>query len=131
VHAERREANKTFQKTLERTKRQHWRDWLERAEDPDIWTAHRYTAAPAGDGGKSRIPVLKLMQDGQECLASTNKEKSKLLAKTFFPPKPLNDTPIHFIYPEPICTLGAISREQIKWQLAKLKPYKAPGLSRF
>jgi hypothetical protein len=112
---------------LEHTKRQHWRNWLERAEDPDIWTAHRYMAAPAGDGGKSRIPVLKLMQDGQEHSASTNKEKSKLLAKTFFPPKPPNDTPIHFVYPEPVCTLGAISREQIKWQLAKLKPYKAPG----
>jgi hypothetical protein len=127
VHVERHKANKTFQKTLERTKRQHWRDWLERAEDPDIWTAHRYTAAPAGDGGKSRIPVLKLMQDGQERSASTNKEMSKLLAKTFFPPKLPNDTPIHFVYPEPVCTLGAISREQIKWQLAKLKPYKAPG----
>jgi exonuclease III len=40
-HAERREANRAFQKTLEHTKRQHWRDWLEKAEDPDIWTAHK------------------------------------------------------------------------------------------
>jgi hypothetical protein len=127
VHAERHKANKIFQKTLECTKQQHWHDWLERAEDPDIWTAHRYMAAPAGDGGKSRIPVLKLMQDGQEHLASTNEEKRKLIAKTFFPPKPPNNTLIHFIYPKPLCTLGAISREQIKWQLAKLKPYKAPG----
>ena len=51
LHIEHQEANKVFQKTLERTKRQHWRDWLEKAEDPDIWTAHRYTSSPIGDGG--------------------------------------------------------------------------------
>jgi hypothetical protein len=126
-HTERRETNKAFQKTLEQTKWQHWQDWLERAEDPDIWTAHRYTTTPTGDGGKSRIPVLKLTRDGQEYNASTNEEKSNLLAKTFFPPKPPNDMPLHFVYPKPICTLGPISREQIKRQLAKLKLYKAPG----
>jgi hypothetical protein len=67
------------------------------------------------------------MQDGQECLTSTNKEKSNLLAKTFFPPKLPDNMPLHFVYNKPICTLGPISREQIKQQLAKLKPYKAPG----
>ena len=61
---------------------------MEKAEDPDIWTAHRYASAPAGDGGKTRIPMLKLTQDGQELAATTNKEKSNLLAATFFPPKP-------------------------------------------
>jgi hypothetical protein len=112
---------------LERTKQQHWQDWLERAEDPDIWTAHRYTTAPTGNGGKSRIFVLKLTQDRQEHIALTNEEKSNLLAKTFFPPKPPEDTPLHFVYPKPICALGLISKEQIKRQLARLKLYKAPG----
>ena len=59
-HKERREANKLFQRALENAKQQHRRDWLEKVKDPDIWTAHRYTATPAGDRGKSRIPVLKL-----------------------------------------------------------------------
>ena len=127
AHAERKDANKLFHKTLERTKRQHWRDWLEKAEDPDIWTAHKYTSTPAGDGGKSRIPVLKVTNSGQELSATTNEEKSKLLAKTFFPPRPQDDTPTHFVYPRPICDFDPISREQIKRQLAKLKPYKAPG----
>ena len=126
-HADRRAANKKFHKTLEYTKRQHWRDWLEKADDPDIWTAHKYTSSPAGDGGKSRIPVLKAAHSGQEVSATTNEEKSNLLAKTFFPPKPPDDTPLQFVYPKPICDFDPISREQITRQLAKLKPYKAPG----
>ena len=127
THKERKEANKTFHKALESTKRQHWRDWLEKADDPDIWTAHKYTSSPAGDGGKSRIPVLKAERNGQETTATTNKEKSNLLAKTFFPPRPLDDTPVQFVYPKPICDFDPISKEQIRRQLAKLKPYKAPG----
>jgi hypothetical protein len=65
-HKEWQEVNKTFQMIMESTKQQHWRDWLNKAEDPDIWTAHKYTSAPAGDGGKYRIPVLKADRDGQE-----------------------------------------------------------------
>jgi hypothetical protein len=94
IHKERKEANRLFKRTLERTKRQHWRDWLEKAEDPDIWTAHRYTAAPVGDGGKSRIPVLKITCDGQDSTASTNEEKASLLARTFFPPHPPSGPPL-------------------------------------
>ena len=52
-HEERQVANKTFHKTLEHTKRQHWQDWLKKADDPDIWTAHKYTSSPAGDGGNA------------------------------------------------------------------------------
>ena len=126
-HEEKCEANRLFHKTLKRTKRQHWRDWLEKADDPDIWTAHKYTSTPAGDGGKSRIPVLKLTRNGQEQTASSNDEKSSMLAKSFFPPRPPNDSPLHFVYPKPICDFDPISREQIRRKLAKLKPYKAPG----
>ena len=126
-HKERKEAHKIFHKTLERTKRQHWRDWLEKADDPDIWTAHKYTLAPVGDGGRSRIPVLKMTRNGRETTTTSNEEKSSMLARTFFPPKPQEDVPLHFVYPKPISDIDTISREQIKRQLAKLKPYKAPG----
>ena len=127
THAERKEASKKFHRSLEHTKRQHWCDWLEKADDPDIWTAHKYTSSLAGDRGKSRIPVLKAERNRQETSATTNEEKSKILAKTFFPPRPLDDTPLQLVYPKPICDFDPISREQIKRQLAKLKPYKAPG----
>ena len=126
-HTERREANKIFHKTLESTKRQHWRNWLEKADDPDLWTAHKYTSSPAGDGGKSRIPVLKTANSSQEVSVTTNEEKSIMLANTFFPPRPPDDTPIQFVYPKPTSDSDPILKEQIKRQLAKLKPYKAPG----
>ena len=127
IHEERKVANRAFQRTLEHTKRQHWRDWLEKAEDLDVWTAHKYTSSPAGDGGKSRIPVLKLTRDAQETTANSNEEKASLLARTFFPPSPPNDSPIHFVYPKPIDNPAPIRKDQIRRQLARLKPYKAPG----
>ena len=127
LHRERKEANKQFHKTLEHTKRQHWRDWLEKADDLDIWTMHKYTSSPAGDRGKSRIPVLKVTHNGQEVNVTMNEEKSNVLAKTFLPPRPPEDMPIQFMYPKPICEFEPILKEQIKRQLVMLKPYKALG----
>ena len=98
-----------------------------KADDPDIWTAHKCTASPVGDGGKSRIPVLKLTHNGQELSVTTNEDKSSMLANTFFLPRPPENSPIQFIYPKPVCEFDTIFKEQIKAQLAKLKLYKAPG----
>jgi len=59
VHARRKEAAKQYARMLKRTKDQHWRSWLERAEDLDIYAVQRLISAPASDGGKVRIPALK------------------------------------------------------------------------
>ena len=91
VHGEHVSAAKNYRKTLEQTKTQHWRDWLENAEDPDIWAAHRLTSSSCGDGGKSRIPALKYAANGEEATASINADKGRLLAKGFFPEKPPSD----------------------------------------
>jgi hypothetical protein len=29
---------------VEISKQNHWREWLEKAEDPDIWMANKYTS---------------------------------------------------------------------------------------
>lgn len=71
--------------------------------------------------------MLKLMRNGQESMASTNKEKSVMLASTFFPPRPPDEEQLHFVYSKPVCKMSHISKEQIACQLAKLKLYKAPG----
>jgi len=91
IHLEHKEAAKRYDKTLQYTKKQHWWDWLEKAEDLDIWTASKLIAAPAMDGGKARILMLKHEVDGQESLARSNEEKSRALAKCFFPAKPEED----------------------------------------
>jgi hypothetical protein len=40
THREHKEAKGKYQKMLQGTKQQHWRQWLEKAEDPDIWAAN-------------------------------------------------------------------------------------------
>ena len=40
IHAQHKDAAKRYERTLDYTKKQHWRDWLESADEPDIWTAN-------------------------------------------------------------------------------------------
>jgi hypothetical protein len=128
VHEMHNRAVKDYRKTLEYTKRNHWRDWLEKADDPDIWTVNRLIAAPASDGGKTRIPTLKYKVNDTETIANTNSEKTEALAKSFFPPKPQHDEELHpKRYPKQCAPGGKITLEQVKAQLHKLRPYKAPG----
>lgn len=129
VHVEFREVRKIYNKSIKYNKRHHWRDWLEKATEPDLWTASKYITAPPSDGGKTRIPVLKQQIGSVETTASTNRDKSDILAKGFFPKKPATSDrqaePQE--YPDPICSTHKITREQIRRQLKRLKPYKAPG----
>ena len=129
IHAVSKKAKKAYEKAIKYNKKHHWRDWLEKATDPDIWTAHRYISAPASDGGTTRIPTLKVLQGDIEVTASTNEDKSKMLAKTFFPARPLDAETIRDeqVFPPPVCGLDAITWDQIRRHLNKLKPYKAPG----
>jgi ribonuclease HI len=128
IHAEHKEAVKRYDKTLQFTKKQHWRDWLEKAEDPDIWAASKLVSAALTDGGKARIPILKHKVGDQETMAGSNEEKSRALAKCFFPPKPCESAAqSNQRYPKQRKGRIAITAVQIRCQLGKLKPYKAPG----
>jgi hypothetical protein len=109
-----KEARRKFGQELESTKKNHWRDWLERATDPDLWTANRYITAPPSDCGKTRIPELTYTSNEGQCRARSNEEKGRVLAKTFFPEKlsTINvDGPTET--PTPICTADPISREHV------------------
>ena len=79
LQADYEEAKRRYASEIEKSKRHHWRDWLEKAEDPDIWTAHRYISAATADGNNSRIPVLKKQAGESERIVTTNEEKSKML----------------------------------------------------
>ena len=128
IHGKHSAAAKNYRRILEQTKRQHWRDWLEKAEDPDIWTAHRLTSSAWGDGGKARIPALKYKVGEVETSANTNLDKGRVLAKGFFPVRPPADEAMSgYAYPPQCENAGEITIEQITAQIRKLKPYKAPG----
>ena len=68
--------------------------------------------------------MLKLTKNRQEQSATTNNTKSKMLAKSFYPPCPSADSPVHFVYPKPACKFDPIIKDRVKRHLAKLKPYK-------
>lgn len=72
---------------------------------------------------------MKQQIGDQEIMASSNQEKGKMLAKGFFPDKPMNtsnntDTSN---YPLPACNAHRIFKELIVRQMKCLHPYKAPG----
>jgi ribonuclease HI len=131
VHGEYAEAKKRYEKEIEYCKTHHWRDWLEKAEDPDIWTAHKYISAAASDGSKSRIPTLTKAQGDSIRSAATNEEKGIMLAETFFPegkqPDAESEKESEEAEYNQACEMDAITREQVLGHLANLKPYKAPG----
>jgi len=100
IHSEHAAMVKKYHNTLDQTKRHHWRDWLEKAEDPDIWVAHRLTSSAGGNGGKAKIPVLKYKVGDTVATASANCKKGQVLAKNFFPTKPPSDEAlVDHIYP--------------------------------
>jgi len=100
VHNQHKEAKKRYEGNLEYNRKHHWRDWLEKADEPDIWMANCYVTVPATDGSKDRIPVLKVTVDGQETSVQTNSEKGNALAKGFFPLKPaISTVPPNAEYP--------------------------------
>ena len=124
-----KEARRKLGSEIVKAKRNHWRDWLEKSTDLDLWTVHRYVTAPAGDRGKTRIPDLAVTTENGSSRARNNEEKGQMLAKVFFPQKlethkmSMQQEPEE----EPVCKADAITKDQIKRALARLKPYKAPG----
>jgi hypothetical protein len=128
VHSKHKEAKGRYHRTLKNTKQQHWRDWLEKAKDPDIWAAHKVISSPPTDGGKAKIPKLEYKEGDTKLTAITNVEKSAALATCFFPTKPQEQELVNKAkHPKQCKGVGKITREQITEQLRRTKPYKAPG----
>jgi len=90
IYTEHKEVVKRYNSILLYSKNQYWQDWLERAEEPDIWIANCCTSATASDRGKVRIPMLKFKVGKEEQVARTNKEKGIVLTKGFFSLSPPN-----------------------------------------
>jgi hypothetical protein len=131
LYAEYEQAKRKYVSEIEKNKRQHWRDWLEKASDLDIWTAHRYISATTPDGNNTRIPTLRVQAGESVRMAAINEEKSKMLVDTFFLANYVEAETEEEQHEEenmePICELDDITREQILKHITKLKPYKAPG----
>jgi len=119
----------SYGEAIIKAKRQHWEEFLENAAEQDLWTANKYFKEPTGDGGKLRIPTLKVPgeeADGLLWEVNTNDGKAKVLAQAFFPKKPeLSRVPEDYDYPEPLPPPPPITPEQIAHQIKRLSPFKA------
>ncbi|KAF5335307.1 hypothetical protein D9611_011657 [Ephemerocybe angulata] len=88
-HQEYRDKAVTYANISETTKKTHWTEWLEDATPKDMWTANGYVKQPPGDGGRPRIPALKVKgADGTIIRVDTNERKAEELAKGFLIKKP-------------------------------------------
>ena len=128
-HRLRKEKAAAYDKTIRKTKKEHWVSWLEDASSNDLWIANRYITNPAGDGGRSHIPTLKTSDaEGNVSLAASNEDKSEVFASTLFPPPPQRSTvPPGFNYPEPAAAWSEITAAQLCKSISNLSPYKVPG----
>jgi Reverse transcriptase (RNA-dependent DNA polymerase) len=90
---------------------------------------NKYISNPVGNGGRTRIPMLKVKDDNRTTReVNTNEDKAKSLAKAFFPPKPATSmVPQNYSYPTPLPSPPQVTEEQVHAHISKLSPYKAPG----
>ena len=128
-HEARKRAAKEYSREIMKAKKKHWSDFLEEASDRDLWTSNRYLKEPVGDGGKSRIPTLKVKEpDGSTREVASNGEKAEVFHKVFFPPKPtLSSVPEDFQYPNPLPAPPVIDKARIRKHILALSAYKASG----
>jgi hypothetical protein len=102
-HTELRKVRNMYGEAIVEAKRGHWEEFLENAAEQDLWTANKYFKEPTGDGGKTRIPTLKVPEEGEDSFLeeiNTNEGKAKVLAQQFFPEKPeCSRVPENYNYP--------------------------------
>src|SRR6266481_7195137 len=128
-HTAHKEVHNRYGEAIKRAKEQHWQEFLELAVGPDLWAANKYISRPAGNGGRQCIPNLKVvLESGAHAEAAMNEEKGTALRKQFFPHKPMESScPDTTDYPPCIHYRFKLPEEQLRRQITRLQPYKAPG----
>ena len=97
-----------------------------------LWVTNRHISGDANDGGRTRIPTLKLTppagSGSQAIEAASNEEKSEMLVKLMFPARPTAcSIPDDYSYPPQLQAPASISVEQVRRHLGGLSPHKALG----
>ena len=64
-HEEQKQVVNEYGEAILKAKYEHWTNFLEEADDHDLWMAIGYLKEPTGDGGKTQIPTLKTMRRSQ------------------------------------------------------------------
>jgi len=123
AHQLHRKATDTYVKLMEKAKEEKWDEFLRSGNASDIWAANRYLNGPPTDGGQTRIPPLKK----GDARTRNNEETAKVLAETFFIPKPPGTLPPPPIPPKQYSPLTPYSIHRVTNKARVLKKNKAPG----
>ena len=115
THNAHRDIRNKYGEAIKHAKTQHWQDFLEMAQGPDIWTVNWYISNPPGDGRRQCIPTLKVPQaNGMSGEVTTNKEKAATFHQLFFPPKPAtSNLPDNPTYPAHVKYKFKLSEAQL------------------
>ena len=130
IHAEHKTAANKLRNRIDKTKKEHWTEWLDNTTSQDIYTANKYITSEPSDYSSTCIPLLKTTNNWQQKTLVTDnsaKAKAKALAKVFFSPPPTERVIPDTTYPEPLKARGYFSCNDIHKAIKKLKSYKAPG----
>ena len=96
----------------------------------EVWIANHYISGEASDGGKTHIPMLTQQHSDPSLpptVASTNEEKSQMLAELMFPVRPSGCIVPELEEDNQLPAPCSITEEQIRRHLARLSPSKPPG----
>jgi len=97
-------------------KKLHREEFLQTVNDKSIWSTHHYASGDPTDGGKTRVPMLKLgiHEDGMTNKAVSNEEKDEAFAETFFSTPEVETPPSNdYEYPTLKFTFSPITNLQI------------------
>ncbi|CAG7854336.1 SubName: Full=Uncharacterized protein {ECO:0000313/EMBL:CCA76494.1} [Serendipita indica DSM 11827] len=123
-HQAYRVAQDKMKRTVRASKEEHWWNWIDNANDSDLWNINRFQKQSNSDGSREQVPPLK---SSNGTLAQSEEEKAAILAEAFFPPPP------SLAPAEPILITGQLPEwspytvERIRRAAGNLKHDKAPG----
>lgn len=121
AHEEYRTARNAYTQAVKREKKRLWEEWLETMDGEEVWKAGKLVGKDTPDGGRTRIPVLKV--DGTK-KADSNETKDQLFFDTFFPKRTADEIEPLDEYPNPKWRYKPTSNEQIDRVIKSLSPYK-------
>ncbi|KAJ6570536.1 hypothetical protein DFH09DRAFT_1080093 [Mycena vulgaris] len=128
IHEEARVRRRIYAGAVDDAKTSHWVKWLESLDVKDVWAAGRLVSGPPSDGGRARVPTLRVVDPVTHIVteATSNEAKSKLFYKEFFPAKmAISSVPPNPVYPAPALEMAPISDALLHRVIARMKPYKA------
>ena len=97
IHEEFHLARNEYSKAIHEAKTEHWMEWLETLDEEGVWTVNRTATGPASDGGRGRIPTLKVRDPVTKEVTrevSNNEDKGKLFYQIFFPRRTAPPVPV-------------------------------------